>query len=194
MRYFLTSLVLLFLVNTALVAQADDHRAVITDSLEVYLQANYDKDYNKIMDMIYPKLFEIVSRETMIALFEGMDSEGIDFAISNGVIGRISDVVTHEQERFATVDYKMVIMMRYSGIEYESEETQNTIFEMMKGQYGADNVQRKDGAMYINTEKTMLAIAPLDSDAWKFIEKNDEQPGLMKDLVPQVILDAFAKQ
>ena len=174
-------------------AQNTDHRAVVSDSLEVYLQANYDKDYDKIMDMVYPKLFDIVAREEMIAMFKGMESEGIEFEISNGGVDKISDLVVHEQERFSRVDYHMDMMMRFTGIEYEAEATQNVIFSSLQAQYGEENVSRKDGAFYITTDKTMVAIAPLDAESWKFMEMNKDQPQLLEMLLPQEIIEAFSK-
>lgn len=191
MHYFFKTLVIVLLATVSIQAQSNDHRAIISDSLEVYLQANYDKDYEKIMDMIYPKLFDIVTRENMIAMFEGMSSEGIDFEISNGIIDRISNLVVHEGERFATVDYRMDMMMRFTGIEYKEEATQNMILASFEGQYGPENVERKDGAFYIKTDKTMVAIAPEDSESWKFIEKNDQQPALLGMLIPAEVLEAF---
>jgi len=176
-----------------LTAQDADHRAVVSDSLKVYLQANYDKDYDKIMDMVYPRLFDIVAREDMIAMFEGMASEGIEFEISNGQVDKISDVMVQGEERFARVDYRMDMMMRFTGIEYEAEATQDVIHTSFQAQYGEENVSRKDGAFYITSAKSMIAIAPLDQENWTFMEMNVDQPQLLEMLLPAEVIEVFAK-
>lgn len=193
MKTFFFTLVLSCFAVLGLSAQATDHRAIISDSLEVYLQANYDKDYDKIMDMVYPRLFDIVAREDMIAMFQGMASEGIEFEISNGVIDSISKVIVQGGERFARVDYRMDMMMRFTGIEYEGESTQDLIYTSFQGQYGAENVRRKDGAFYVNADKIMIAIASVDTPNWTFMEMNKEQPKLLEMLLPVEVIEAFAK-
>lgn len=193
MKRLLFSLVLTGFFALDLDAQNIDHQTIISDSLEVYLQANYDKDYDKIMDMVYPRLFDIVAREDMIAMFKGIESEGIEFELSNGGVDGISSLVVHEQERFARVDYHMDMMMRFTGIEYEKESTQDVIYASFQGQYGADNVSRKDGAFYITTDKTMIAIAPLDEESWKFMEMNRDQPQLLEMLLPREVIAAFSE-
>lgn len=190
---FFGILILSVITSMTLTAQDTDHRAVVSDSLEVYLQANYDKDYDKIMDMVYPKLFDIVAREDMIAMFEGMASEGIAFEISNGQVDKISEVMVQGEERFARVDYRMDMMMRFTGIEYEAEATQDMIHTSFQAQYGEENVRRKDGAFYITSAKSMIAIAPLDQENWTFMEMNVDQPELLKMLLPAEVIEAFAK-
>lgn len=193
MKEILLSLLLVSFFTGSISAQGSDHRRSVSDSLQVYLQANYDKDYDKIMDMVYPKLFDIVAREDMIAMFKGMESEGIEFELSDGLIHSISEVMVEDGKRFSRVDYSMKMMMRFSGIEYESEATQDIIHTSFQAQYGEDNVSRKEGAFYIQTDKTMIAIAPIGEESWKFMEMNRDQPQLLEMLLPVEIIEAFSK-
>ena len=182
-------LVLLFpLLSFAVLAKAsptpNDYRQEIMEVLDVYFQANVDKDYDTILDMIYPRLFEIVSKEEMKQLFTQMEAEGINYQVKGAEISSISNLVLHEGQQFALVKYILQIGLEFKGEQYASAEVQQMLMGTFKAQYGEDNVKLEEGAYWINAKNEMFAIAPASSKDWKFMEKKTGMEQLVNDFIP----------
>lgn len=168
-----------------------DHRQEIQETLDIYFQANLNKDYDKILDMIYPRLFEIVSKEEMLGLFKQMESEGIDYSIKGAETTSISNRVVHNGEQYALVKYVLDIGIRFTGEEYNAPQVRSMMLGTFKAQYGQDRVQLDESTntFWIKADNEMYAIAPAGGKEWKFLEKKPGMEAFVGDFVPKEVSD-----
>jgi hypothetical protein len=75
MRYLLLTLLLSCGLHLASAQAVTDHRTVIREKLETYYQANKDKDYDTVLDMVYPKLFTLHTQKNLLHGFPGYEGE-----------------------------------------------------------------------------------------------------------------------
>lgn len=204
MKTLFAALLTLFLISTSSIAQTENdqkpieglkkedsvtgHRAEINKVLDIYFEANRNKDFEKIMDMLYPKLFDAVPKEMMLQVFKQMEGEGMDFSINGADIKNISDMVEYEEEKFALVDYVLDMDMKFSGETYSKE-----VMGMMKGTfenlYGKENVKydEENNAFSLKAKNSMFAIADKNSVDWKFIENKPQMEAILGQIIPEVV-------
>lgn len=193
MRYLLLLISVACGTHFATAQTPTDHRPVIREKLETYYQANKDKDYDKVLDMVYPKLFTLVPRETMKQVFLSMENEGMQFGITEMSTGSISEVFSQENLRYAQVEYAMVMVFKFTKPEQQTPEFNDLMLSSFRTNYGEDRVALKDGQFRISLDKTMYAIASPDKDDWTFIELNEGQDAMVEALIPEAVRAHFAQ-
>lgn len=176
---------------TEAIAQSGDHRQQIRETLDIYFQANVDKDYDQILNMIYPRLFEIVSKEEMKGLFTQMEAEGIDYSIKSAETKHISDRVVDDGQQFALVKYTLNIGIRFTGDQYSAPGIQNAMLGTLKAQYGEEKVRLEEATntFWIQSDNEMFAIAPAGGKDWKFMDKKPGMEAFVGDFIPQEVQD-----
>ena len=57
--------------------------------------------------------------------------------------------------------------------------------------YGLENVKYDDinNKFDINAKKSMIAVSNIDSNEWTYIEYNDQQEEMFKQLIPEKVLE-----
>lgn len=173
-------------------AQSDIRKAAISEKLDQFFQATQEKEWEQVLDLTYPKLFELVPREQMLGLFQNMEAEGMSFEMSNMKISEIYGAEDFEGETFSAVDYamQMKIILNGDGFNDQAMGFMKTSFETT---YGAENVatDRDNKTFTIQAEKTLFAIADKDTDNWHFIEKNAEQMVILEQIIDKQVLAKF---
>jgi len=177
-------------------AQVDSTTAVqqIQDRLDIYFQANEEKDFDTVLDMVYPKLFTIAPRDLMKQQFTSLEAQGISFEIRDMSANSFSAPFAHGEEQFVLIGYahSMDMMMTDSSTQ-SSADMMLPFFEM---QYGEDNVTY-DSTAYtftIAVDKVMLAVAPLDSKEWAFVDFSPEKPMVLDMLFDKAVVEHFLKE
>ncbi len=191
MKTILTAALLLCL--SVAYGQTDSTAAAqqINGRLKVYFQANEEKDFDTILDMVYPKLFDMVPREMVKEQFAAMKGQGMDFRIYDMGVDSLSAPFVHESEQFVEVGYshRMDMVMTDSS----SQAAAPTMLGLFQAQYGEDKVTYDESAytFRIQLAKTMLAIAPIDSRKWMFIDFQRDKPALLSMLFPEKVVQHF---
>jgi len=184
---------ILLLVTTSVFAQVDSARAVteIQDRLDIYFKANEEKDFDTILDMVYPKLFDLVPREQMKSQFVAMDAGGMRFSIYDMATSDFSVPFVHAGEQFVLVDYThgMDLILTDST----TQASAGMMLAAFQGQYGEDKVSydQENYNFTIDINKKMLAIAPLDSDEWTFLDFNSDNPAVLNMLFDEAVAGHF---
>lgn len=183
------SILLLLAVASLTQLAAQNTRTSIENRVNSYFEATERKDWNAVVDMVYPKLFNIATKEQMVEVFESIESEGMKMDMKNFSIQKISDVITHEGEKFATVDYDMLMSIQFTSVEYRDSSVQEMIKASFDGLYGAENVNYDPAAFSfdISASRTMFAIANEGTMDWYFIENDPSQKELTEMLVPAAV-------
>ena len=105
----------LCLLLTALSTATWGQSEAIQNRLNEYFQATEAKDWSKVVDMVYPKLFTQVKKEDMVQMFADMEGNGMEFSMKDFTVNDISEPVTHEGESFALVDYSAGMNIRFTS-------------------------------------------------------------------------------
>lgn len=149
---------------------------------EEYMKATESGDWESVADLLYPKLFEISSREQIIAGFKAMENDSdLPVKLYGMQIDSHSRIHHHGDEKFILLDYSLKMEMVLKGADYQDEGTAEIILSQMKGFYGDEHVAYNETSRAINirSTSTMIGLSPVDSNDWKFI---DYKPGLKEAL------------
>lgn len=192
-RYFF---ILIFFVvgKTFLSAQVtiDPAIQVRFDSFIEY--SNLGK-WDKAFNLIYPKLFSVVSRQEMVQMMHDMEA-GLDIKMENTKITSASAPVKEGNETFVRITYTSTLTMSIEkGGVYDAPKPIQAIGDQLKSTYGGRSVQwDADTKQYIiSATKDMMAIKSDDTD-WYLIEINLDQPTLMESLFPAAIMDQMVRK
>lgn len=187
MRYFL--LFTICLLSSPLCAQTLD---TITENqirakLDTYFVATDAKDWDAVLDMIYPKLFELAPRESVRQQFSSLEGGGMDFSFFDVVIGDMTNPVDFEAERFILLDYshKMGITL----IDTSMQAAATSMLSLFQGQYGEDKVtyDESKNAFTVQVAKKMLAVSPIDSSDWRFVDFDPKNSSVLTLLIPEAV-------
>lgn len=185
-------LFILFSLPYAGSAQNADEKA-ISQQVNRFFKATQEKNWDAVLDLTYPRLFELAPREQIRKLFTEMESEGMTFSFHDLEIEQISPVTVIGEEQFARIDYGSLMKIHLQGEEFEDASTIDLLQGSFEQSFGTGNVQYvpEENTFRVNSTKTMLAVARKTNNDWKFIEINPAQKDLMKNILPVEILDMF---
>jgi len=147
------------------------------------LEASVKQDFETIMDLTYPKLFEVAPRGMLIELMEGMfDNEAmrikLDLSEPNS---RYSDIKTIDGRKFCIVRYHNRMEMTLKN---RDKETVAAMVDGIKrsGQYETVDFNEENHAIKVGGEAILIAVADnLTDHKWKFINYTEESFGSLFD-------------
>lgn len=162
----------------------------ITERLNQYFQATEAQDWDGVIDLLYPRLFELAPKEDMKQTLADMNGNGISLEMSDFEIKRISAPFEHEEERFAKVDYSGQMRIKFTSEAYQTPEMIGTLTNNFKASYGPDQVryESETGIFHISVNKSMYAIAQSGTTEWYFIETEGEAE-MMEQIIPAAVLE-----
>ena len=163
-------------------------KAEFTTDISNYLDAFNKGDWDGVINMIYPKLFDLLTKEQMIQTFNQLEEMGMEMKTDFNKIEKISEVINYENSKFCRVYYNGGLTIKISGAMLENK---GQLGQSFIAAYGMENVKYDDtnNKFDINAKKSMIAISKIDSNEWKYIEYNDQQEEMLKQLIPEKVLD-----
>lgn len=181
----------LFATSYSLQAQAQDIQD-IKSRLNQYFKATEDQNWETVVGYLYPPLFDQVSREDMIQMFDNMSGNGMELSMSGYRIKRISAPYLHESEQYAEVSYMGSMNIQFTSEAYEAPEMIGRIKGNLEAAYGNNAVtyNETENTFTVAVDKMLYAIADEASDQWHFIE-NDKQNPMIAQLVPAEVRSHF---
>ncbi len=179
----------LLLVLAACGTSQSAYQKEVRDRLDLYWVANQEKDYVAMADMIYPGLYDIVTREDMIAAFAQLE-EDVQYSMDSMVIDSIGPLVTYDNTRYVSVFYRFTMSMRFLDDTYHEPQVEQSILESFQRQYGpAATVDNHTFIMPVTAH--MLAIHTPVTQAWTFMEVKQDQSYLLRQVIPDEALQAL---
>lgn len=176
-------IIILLLLIFPLTVQAQ-HREEITSTFNEYLSYMENGEFNKSLDYLPEKFFQIVPREQMkAAIDQSFNNPAFAISMENGTINSISDDVTVEGTQYAALNYsaKMTIRMK--------EGADPSMFPMLRQsfeqQVGADKmtVNEEEKSIVVDQTSDMYAIKT-DGGSWKFVENNPQLGQVLQQIIP----------
>jgi len=149
------------------------YEAEIREKLNLYNKKMAEGDYIASLDFVYPKLFEIIPKETMVGLFkQTFDSEDMKITISDSKILKVHDnYIEADNKLYTLVDYSFNMNMKLTGEMVDAAEFMIGTFE---AEYGKENIiyNKEESTFEIKTLNQMITIK--ENGEWYILENKKE--------------------
>lgn len=185
-KLFFGIAIMLFSLNVF--AQTTEEKE-IRSTFVTYFEAMKNKDNAVVMEYIYPKLFTIVPKETLKAVFDQMYADTtIEISFDSSKINNIAPAKILDGTKYVLVNYSFTLMMKLKG--EDRSEVAEIMHSSFENTYGKGNV-RLDTAtstFYIHPPGRMLFINDKGSKEWKLLEIKTEYKEILDQLLPAEII------
>ena len=191
MKKELFSLLILLLILVSCSGNKIEDRFL--SDLEDYSEAYNNNNWEKVVSMIYPKLFVITPKDEMIQMMKKLDSVGIKMTLNINNIEKITDIITNGNENFCRIDYNSHMNVAIGTTQLPNIALYKESFE---SNFGKENVKYDDSKKQfdINAHQSMIAVSNKDSNEWKYIEFNSGQAdSIIEQLLPVEVLKKLKK-
>lgn len=170
MRKFSFSLILFLSFFVTIQAQHDPR---LVQRLDSTLLATRAMDFNRILDLTYPKLFDLVERDQMKAVLRStFDNNQFLITLDSLTIASISPVMTVGTGQYVKVQHTMLMIFHFKDTaEKENIETEKLVANTMSMQYGEENVKYDEVTRSISvfTKPEMIGAKDDISPEWTFV-------------------------
>jgi hypothetical protein len=183
--------ILLALVISAFQGFAQEYTKEILRATEEYMEVNQKLDVDGIMEMVYPKIFEIVPKEAFKMQYKQLfDSEEMTIGFGDFAIKEVLDkTVEHQGEVFGVVRYNFGMTMKFAD-----NSADEFILAAFEEEYGEDNVSydKQTSTFGLNVDSEMFVIK--NTGKWYFIENKPELEAILGQLIPETVRAAFGDE
>jgi len=148
-----------------------------------YTTAFNNKQWNTVTAMMYPKIFDLMSKENLVLILENMDQLGVNMTTEFQSINGISKVIENGGEKFCKIHYHGIIKVKLSGLMTQGSTLMQPKFEK---EFGKENVKYNEttNSFTINAKRSMVAVSGKNNSMWKYIDINSPQAPGLKNLIP----------
>ena len=188
-------LTLLFFIGLCSLSTLAQRDTSLQRRLDEYLAANKQLDFDRLMDYIHPKLFEIAPREQIIELFKSIfDNPQMTISMDSMLVKEVSKSFNFKGAEYKKVDYYVSMNLRFKdSTVLKDQDKVSQIQEQVKTSMNADNVRyiAENNSLAIDARKIMFAIKDNPRTQWMFLGYEPQQREMMKTLVPEEVLTNF---
>jgi hypothetical protein len=166
----------------------------LSKRLYFFLEAMMEEDYDGILLLTYPAIFDVVPksvmREKLMATFEGDETT---IAIDSFEIDDIGSVLQFDAGQYVQVFYTALMSLHLhedeEGDEERKQERKTFLLRMFKAFYGEENIwfEVTTGRYCFYQQKSVIGILNDRSPQWTFLSY---QPGSELDrFIPSIVLE-----
>ena len=169
------------------------YKKVIEERLYTYIDHTNKSNWDAMLDMVYPKVFQAISRAEMISTFQQMEAQGMTILTENPKMLNCSEIETVEGEDFVFVDYSADLTVKLSGEQFQDPNIQEMFRAQLEQAYGPGTVSINESGdeMYVKAEKMLFAISDNAKNDWKFLENNGPDLTMLEGYLPAQIIDKY---
>lgn len=170
MRKFSFSLILFLSFFLTIQAQHDPR---LVQRLDSTLLATKAMDFDRILDLTYPKLFSLVERDQMKSVLRStFDNFQFVISLDSLTIASISPVMLVGTGQYVKVQHTMLMIFHFKDTaDKEGIETEKLVANTMAMQYGEENVKYDEVTRSIRvfTKPEMVGVKDDISPEWTFV-------------------------
>lgn len=165
----------------------------INERIAQFFGATAKKDWLGVLNLTYDSLFLLVPKDQMLALFEQMEAEGMEITMGKFEVKDFVGQVDADNQHFVNIGYEMEMGLKFSGPSFEAPGVMGYMKASFETTYGAANINynEEERSFLIKANKNLYAIAPFQSQDWKFVENNLEQQIILEQIIPEAVRKAF---
>ncbi|HCM32795.1 hypothetical protein SAMN05421768_109129 [Chryseobacterium joostei] len=171
-------------------AQSADQKKILEDS-KAFMSLFEKKDYEGMLDLTHPAIFEKVDRKMMAdsfnSLFEGNDEFKMELVETDKNIFSVSDVfTTQDNTKYAFSTYLMKMKMIFLKESFDEDKK-----KMMLGMMEAQGMNAKflnDTTLEMSKQSMILALNDKSTgNTWKYLNYDEANP-LYVSIVPVEVM------
>jgi len=167
--------------------QKNDLVEQFTKDLERNIDASNNKNWDVVVSMTYPKLFDLLPKEEFKGMFESMFEIFKDFQTS--IISNLRHdypVVDYQGDRFTKFSYDTQMTFSFFNLDDLS-----SILPGFIQQFGEDNVKilENTNSLIVNAEASMLAVLEKNTSQWTYLTWDDN----IDQFLPVNVIDQLLK-
>ena len=167
--------------------QKDDLIEQFTRDLDLNTEASNNKNWDAVIDMTYPKLFDLVTKEEFQGVLESMFEIFKDFQTS--IISDVRHsypVIDYEGDKFTKFSYDAEMMFTF----FNSDDLDN-ILPVFIQEFGEDNIKifQNTNSVAVNNEASMLAVLEENASKWTYLNWDDN----IEQFLPSSVIDQLLK-
>ena len=185
----------LLLISTAVSAQklSKTDKEKIRERVGWFIKHTKELNYEGILDLTYPKIFTIASREDMMVMLSSAEEKGLKMMVDEMDNKKVKALHKVGKDQYALVKYNTKMRIVVSG-DLASEVAINSLTTSFGSTYGSKNVSFdvEKSQFSIHGIKYMVLIKEEAYESkWFIMELNTENPALLSSLLlPEVIKKA----
>jgi hypothetical protein len=167
--------------------QKDDLIEQFTRDLDLNTEASNNKNWDAVIDMTYPKLFDLVTKEEFQGVLESMFEIFKDFQTS--IISDVRHsypVIDYEGDKFTKFSYDAEMMFTF----FNSDDLDNILPGFIQ-EFGEDNIKifQNTNSVAVNNEASMLAVLEENASKWTYLNWDDN----IEQFLPSSVIDQLLK-
>jgi hypothetical protein len=186
-------LLILFLIGV-LFSNAQSNDPALNKRLSEYLVANKELNFEKIMEYIHPKLFEMVPKELMIqAMKETFENEELKASLDSMEIISVGEVFDHESASYRKIDYSLVMDLSLAN---SNNNLDSTFINLMKASFeeafgdATVTYSYEKKSFHISGKQFMIAVRDKKDAPWMFLGYKKDNT-LIQFLFPKAVIEKF---
>ncbi|MCQ9640569.1 hypothetical protein MP478_14375 [Chryseobacterium sp. WG14] len=182
--------IFLFLCSGFLWAQSADQKKILEDSRS-FISLFQKKDYDGMLNMTHPAIFEKIDKQTMIdgfkKMFEKNDEFEIEMVDTDQTTFNVSDIfTTADNTKYAFSSYPMKMKMTFLKEKFD-EDKKKIVLGMMETQ-GMEAKFINDTTLEMSKQSMILALNDkTTSNTWKYLNYDEANP-LYVSIVPVEVM------
>ena len=180
----------------ALSSFGQNDKIEIRKTFEEYSHAFKQKNYEKVVNFLYPKIFEYIPKDLMLKGLKNMESDpGTITTMDSFSVTNISEIFQWNGIKYALINYRFKMTIVENPEKSESKEDEfdvmDAMYKMLILMYGKENVvfDKENNKFEINGAGKMYAIYDPAYKGWKFIEKKDKSKSMLLMILPEEVLE-----
>ncbi|MGU3376716.1 hypothetical protein [Chryseobacterium sp. M5A1_1a] len=180
----------LLICSGFLMAQSADQKKILEDS-KTFMSLFEKKDYEGMLDLTHPAIFEKVDRKMLAdsfnSLFEGNDEFKMELVDTDKNVFNVSDVfTTQDNTKYAFSTYLMKMKMIFLKESFDEDKK-----KMMIGLMEAQGMNAKflnDTTLEMSKQSMILALNDKSTgNTWKYLNYDEANP-LYVSIVPVEVM------
>lgn len=164
--------------------------AIIKEDASLFMTKFQNKDYDGILEMTHPAIFEKFDKETMKGLFQKMFEDNEEFQIEiidvDKLTFEVSDVLKSKDTKYAFITHPIKMKMIFKNQKFDDSQ-KGMMINMMEVQ-GMKTKFINDNSLEMSKQSMMIAMNDASTNnLWKYLNYDEVNP-LYVSVVPVEIM------
>lgn len=167
----------------------------LKSTISEFMSLTESMNFEGIIDLTYPKIFDLVSKQQMLEMLNGMTAMG--FEISYDSITNEEPVLVTENDsvKYALVDYYSEMVMKITNEEMKTKKSIDLLKLSLANTAGVESIDyvEETSSLVVKGNKRLLAIKDKAyGNQWSAIEFDINNPALNSVLIPTEVLTTIS--
>lgn len=152
------------------------------------------KQFKESMEYIYPKFFDLVSKQEMIGLLEqSLNNPDVVFNMERPSEIKVAKIQEIDNQFYSIISFLGIFKMKFKN-DNATEQIQTKTD--LTNTFGEEHVtyNGKTGFYTIRTKKYAVAISNNRASDWKFLDVDPNQMPILEKLLPKQIVETVQKK